>query len=1287
MKVYEINEVYFLVDKQKDVQTVIAFTADQPMPHIYPLGASLLTEEFLAKATLCIDESFFLGCLLFPSACVYYFYGAEVQTLSLRLSWQIERAIPKQLFKETEALAFFKALRAQNCLSTHVHSSAFPTLPELTFYAMFCDTDAEALRKLNIVTRFSIGYKGEHIYMGRDWISGQKERKTSILYYLSCNLTDDRAFCDGTSNTRQLPLITTNYNEALIDQEDQSVGNFVEQLATLLTCRSQRIRRLYFANKKHCEALGPALSKYGLTPVIDREHAELKVEFAIHPLILGLTTDYQLLLDMLLEQINAFGNSKEKRLNRVLTAATVNDLAERLLLQLDTKNLRSSYLSKEVKPSSDKQSPYQHKVLSYAHRLVSAMSAVVRPVSFAPFDEAPLGPSGKSVYFQSNIPVSSAKQIIIYCSHLSLRTPTGRSLGLSDQVPPHTIPSINVFISSKRCPSIWYKLYESHQVGLHVSVPDLNMKRSSVIQESSQDSIPQEYLFFSLICEISWSDSSLIAGVKTPFDFDLVRVDQPEGSQFIISHLVVPGFSVDAGLSLCSAPPITEATLNTTCHLITVRHALSALVTSLLADNGRSKSNTQISMSNCYAVARYMNGESAMPTIISTLTALMLSQEQSIAATSQPLLMSIYQRAQRFVSAAKTKRKGAGSKLTCIGAIIDSRCNFSFTHGLLSILRAQLHEKKASIPLIMIAPNPMILEIIRLLVLYTPALLENSNELKIIFGTTNYKKLYKSSSYFSDTYIKLAASLYKLASSTFLAGFIRSDSNTLFSILSPQVRIKNSLYARLRSAAVTNTLSLGEIADKFEQMLLEYLQEQPTAIASSLIGLPCSSCGASISEDLRGDRCAKCQLPFCVSCSPLRDQIFYSSYEFEAPASLCPECAGEESLLEPICKILASDKTMTESERAYALLETFDQELANKLKSSIDETSILTNLPDEDPTELTILGSFCEHLAHNLAMPVAMRLAGTCAQLHLQNGCVCTHISQDESSADESSPSDCCQQTRLLIKPASLLQMLYLVTPSNPFSETTARPSITSKPEEAYSCKEIPALLAGVRVFQFVLDAHSPLSTYSFQMSIPATDYYIIGVAASTRSPQEKPPTRVVSTVSLTHTTSSMQCANFIPKPGASLLECEVKLASGVLAKTSRLTRYLDSTIFSSVVYPHRTIIKLSAVKPNIIVTFKFPAARAHKNVSSQLIVYHLAYLSDSPLDREKRRAREGLIQQASDGIVTAIQIFSLPLLSVVTKKELTYQLPLSLRSAKSTMRLLFASAEQHTIIEISEAV
>ena len=88
MKVYEINEVYFLVDKQKDVQTVIAFTADQPMPHIYPLGASLLTEEFLAKATLCIDESFFLGCLLFSSACVYYFYGAEVQTLSLRLSWQ-----------------------------------------------------------------------------------------------------------------------------------------------------------------------------------------------------------------------------------------------------------------------------------------------------------------------------------------------------------------------------------------------------------------------------------------------------------------------------------------------------------------------------------------------------------------------------------------------------------------------------------------------------------------------------------------------------------------------------------------------------------------------------------------------------------------------------------------------------------------------------------------------------------------------------------------------------------------------------------------------------------------------------------------------------------------------------------------------------------------------------------------------------------------------------------------------------------------------------------------------
>lgn len=89
----------------------------------------------------------------------------------------------------------------------------------------------------------------------------------------------------------------------------------------------------YTLQLKNNAKLGPALSRYGLTPVADRDHAEIKVEFAVHPLMLGLTTDYQLLLDTLLEQISAFGNAKEKRLNRVLTAAAVDDLAERLLLQ------------------------------------------------------------------------------------------------------------------------------------------------------------------------------------------------------------------------------------------------------------------------------------------------------------------------------------------------------------------------------------------------------------------------------------------------------------------------------------------------------------------------------------------------------------------------------------------------------------------------------------------------------------------------------------------------------------------------------------------------------------------------------------------------------------------------------------------------------------------------------------------------------------------------------------------------------------------------------------------
>lgn len=1283
MKVYELNSVYFLVDWQQVSHVVITFSADQPVPYICPVGASLLTEEFLAKATLRIDESLFLGCLLFQNTCVYYFYGTEVHTLSFRLPRQLGRVLPKQLFKETEVLAFFKALRAQNCLSTHVHFSALPTLPELTFYAMFCDTDADALRKVGVVTRFSIGHKHEHIYMRRDWISGQKERKASTLYYISCNLGNDRSIFNSTSTNQQLPLITTNYSEHLIEQGDRSTDNFVEQISLVLTGRPQRIRRLYFTTKEQCEALGPALSRYGLTPVADRDHAEIKVEFAVHPLVLGLTTDYQLLLDTLLEQISAFGNAKEKRLNRVLTAAAVDDLAERLLLQLDTGDLGSIYLNKRPKGSSEKHSSSQHKALSYAQKLVSALSFTMCSVPFALYDEASLNPRGRSLYFQSNIPISSAKQIVAQCSHSSLSAPVIQLSETTDSVPLHTIPGITISVGSKRCPDTWYRLYENHPVRLHIPVQDMSVKRSSVVQEGTQESIPQDYLFFSLVCGISWGDSSVFGGTRTPFDFDLVRVDQQDDSQFTISYLVVSGSGVDTGLSLCSAPLITEAALNNDCHVMLMRHALTTIVASLVADSGRSKASNQVHMSNCYAVARYISGESAISTTTAALSALLLNQEQDNTA-SQLLLVSIYQRAQQFVGGAKAKRKGTSNRAAYIKVLTDPRCNFAFTHGLLSILRAQKHEQKACISLLMVVPNPMILETIRLLALYTPSLLESSNELKIILGITGHDKLYKSSSYFTDTYINLAASIYRLASSTFLSGFIRSENNSLFTVLSPQVRIRDSLHTRLRSATFTGTLSLGEMADKFEQILLDFLQDNSLLVTKSSVGLPCSNCGKTISEELKGDRCARCQLPFCVSCSLLHDQVFYSSYDFKTPVPLCSECADEESLLEPIYKILSSDKAMTESERAHALLTIFDQDLTGKLARSNDIGSAPVQPPDKDYTQTAILSSFCEHLGHKLTMPVSMRLAGADGQLLLQSGCVCTHVPQLEGSNTSSSLIDCYQQTRLLIKPTSLLQAFYLIIPSSPFSEIEKEPRIASDPEGVYSYKEAPSLLAGARIFHYVLDVSLGCSKHSLQITIPASNYYILGFTAPIMLPQEKGPEKISSQLSLPCSTSSMPYTSFNSKPGLSLLECEAKLTPGILAN-QRLVKCANSTVFLSIAYPHRTIVKLSEIKSDVIVSFKFPTVRVQNSASHQLLVYYIACLSDSPLDRERRKARESLVRQASDGIVTAVQIFLLPLLNIANRQEVTYQLPLSLRSSKSTMRLLFATAEQHTITDIFE--
>lgn len=1286
MKVYEFNSTYFLVDWKKSPHTVIVFSADQPIPHVCPIGASLLSEEFLAKATLRIDESLFLGCLLFQSACVYYFYGAEVQTLSFRLPKQLERMIPKQLFKETEILAFFKALRAQNCLSTCVHPSSSPTLLELTFYGMFGKTDAETLQKVGVVTRFSIGHNYEHIYMRRDWTSGPKEKKLSILYYISCNLGNERSLLGHASSTQQLPLITTNYNENLIEKGDPSIDSFVEQLSTILAGRSQRIRRLYFVTKEHCEALGPALSKHGLTPVLDREQAELKVEFAMHPFMLSLTTDYQLLLDALMEQISAFGNAKEKRLNRVLTAASVEDLAERLLLQLDTYDMKSLYLANTPKPSSDRQSPCQFKILSYVQKLMSVLSLMMHPIPFAPFDEASLGVDGRSIYFQSDTPISSTKQIIIHCTHISLCTVASQSSEMIDQTPLYTIPSIKVFVGSKKCPDKYYEIYKSHQIRLYMPALDTNAKRGSIIQDSNQDGTPHEYLFFSMVCVVSWGDSLALGGIKTPFNFDLVRVDQQEDSQFIISYIVVPGSGIDTGLSLCSTQSIiTETAVNNNCHVVIIHQAFDAIIASLVADTVKSKHNGQIQMSNSYAVARYMSGDSAVPTTLAALIALLMNQEQDVTTVSQPLLMSIYQRAQQLMGATKSRKKGSSNKSTYIKVMTDPRCNFAFTHGLLSILRAEKHEQKACISLLMIIPNPMILEIIRLFILYIPTLLETSNELKVILGATGYDRLYKSSSYFSDTYIKLSSFMYKLASSAFLSGFVRAEENTLFNILSPQVRVKDNLYARLRPTSFTHNMSLGEVADKFEQVLLEFLQEESTNAENNFIGLSCSNCEKSITKKAKGEQCAKCHLLFCESCSSLRNQVFYSSYEFKTPVPLCPECAGEESLLEPIYKILVDDKTMTESERAQALLTIFDHDLANKLKGSEDKKFTPTLLPDKDLTKLAVLSSFCENVCHKFAMPVAMRVAGADGQFHLQTGCVCTHIPQSESSAGINSLADCCQQTRLLVKPINLLQTLYLAIPSSLFSEMEKEPSIVIESEKTYTCKEIATLLVGIRIFQYVLDPSSESLKYSFKLNIPTSDYYIIGFASSVKLPQEKAPMKISSYVSLPYSTPSMQYTHFGLKPGLNLLECEAKLTPGMLSN-QRLAKCADSTIFLSIAYPHRSIIKLSATKSDVIVTFRYPTARVQRSMSSHMIVYHVACLSDNPLDREKRKAREGLVRQASDGIITAVQVFSLPFLNVVNKQEITYQLLLNLRSTKSTMRLLFASTEEHTITEISEA-
>lgn len=1285
MKVYEFNSTYFLVDWKKSPHTVITFSIDQPIPHICPVAASLLNEEFLAKATLCIDDCLFLGCLLFHSACVYYFYGTEVQALSFRLPKQLERTIPKPLFKETEVLAFFKALRAQNCLSTYVHPSAFPTLLELTFYGMFCKADADILQQIGIVTRFSIGHNHEHIYMRRDWLCGPKEKKSSILYYVSCNLSNERSLLSKASVVQQLPLITTNYNENLIETCDQSVDGFVEQLATILTGRLQRIRRLYFMNKVHCEVLGPALSRHGLTPVLDRERAELKVEFAMHPFMLSLITDYQLLLDSLMEQITAFGNAKEKRLNRVLTAASVEDLAERLLLQLDTYDSKSLYLTKNLKLSSHKQSSCQFKILSYVQKLLSVLSLMTRPIPFAPFDEVSLGLGSSSSYFQSNTPISSTKQIIIHCTHASLYKSPIQSSEMIDQTPLPTIPSIKVLVGSKKYPDKYYKVYKSQQIRLYIPTLDTNIKRGSIIQDSNQDSIPQEYLFFSIVCMISWGDSLTLAGITTPFDFDILLIDQQESSQFIISYIVVQGTGVDAGLSLCSIPPITEMSLNNTCHTMAIRQAFDTIISSLIADTVKSRHSDQIRIFNSYAIARYMSGASAVPTTLAALIALSMNQEQDTVAASQPLLMSIYQRAQQLMGTTKSKKKGVSSTSSYIKFLTDPQCNFAFIHGLLNILRAEKHEQKACISSLMIIPNPMILEIIRLFILYIPTLLESSNELKIILGTTGFDKLYKSSSYFSDTYIKLSSYIYNLASSAFLNGTIIAEESTIFDILSPQVRIKESLYARLRSASFSRTMSLGEVADKFEQVLLEFLEEESTDTTGTLIGLSCSSCGQSITKTIKGERCAKCRLLFCESCSLLCNQIFYTSYEFKIPAALCPECASEERLLEPIYNILASDKTMTELERAKALLAIFNQDLANQLKDKENQKSALSLVPDKDVTKIAILSSFSENLCHRFGMPVAMRLAGADGQFHLQMGCVCTYVHPLKTTVEECSLKDCSQQTRLLIKPTHLLQTLYLTIPSSLFSEMEKEPSIAIESANIYQYREISTSLAGVRVFQYTLDQSIGPVKYSFTMNIPTSYYYIIGFAVSVKSSQENDLVKNSSYVSLPYSTPSVQYTNFSLKAGSTLLECEVKLTSGMLAN-QRLAKCVNSTIFLSIAYPHRSIIKLSTTKPDIIVSFKYPTCRLQRSILSQMTIYYIACLSDTPLDREKRKAREGLVRQASDGIVTAVQVFSLPLLNVVNKQEITYQLLLNLRSTKSTMRLLFASAEEHTIIDVSEA-
>lgn len=142
----------------------------------------------------------------------------------------------------------------------------------------------------------------------------------------------------------------------------------------------------------------------------------------------------------------------------------------------DTGDLGSIYLNKRPKGSSEKHSSSQHKALSYAQKLVSALSFTMCSVPFALYDEASLNPRGRSLYFQSNIPISSAKQIVAQCSHSSLNAPVIQLSETTDSVPLHTIPGITISVGSKRCPDTWYRLYENHPVRLHIPVQDMSVK-------------------------------------------------------------------------------------------------------------------------------------------------------------------------------------------------------------------------------------------------------------------------------------------------------------------------------------------------------------------------------------------------------------------------------------------------------------------------------------------------------------------------------------------------------------------------------------------------------------------------------------------------------------------------------------------------------------------------------------------------------------------------------------------------------------------------------------------